>query len=176
MRRGVAEEAFPNKWFPGESSNARSRAGRKGFDAAESSADAMRLAAVTGPGRSEDALRKFAGRTSGSSSRPQLLCEPRLLLPCSPDIKPEDSWHGEVWAVFGASQAWTWQKTLQTGATSKSNASAQVAASFAQEQILAHNFMKSGYASKLTASTRQEPAFRHAVHGAQSNLRAKNYR
>jgi hypothetical protein len=78
------------------------------------------------PGRSDDGLRGFAGRTTGSSSKPQPFSERKLLpLPCSSAIALRDSWHGDFPAVFGASHAWTLQKTLQTGVTSKSNESAK---------------------------------------------------
>jgi hypothetical protein len=103
------------------------------------------------PGRS-DGLREFAGRATGSSSKPQPFSDLKLLLPCSSAIAPRDSWHGDFPAVFGASHTWTLQKTLQTGVTSKSKLSAKVHTPLACEEILALIFMKSGYASKATAS------------------------
>ena len=78
------------------------------------------------PGKSDDGLRGFAGRTTGSSSRPQPFSERKLPLPCSSAIALRDSWHGDFPAVRGTSHAWTLQKTLQTGVTSKSNESAKV--------------------------------------------------
>jgi hypothetical protein len=77
------------------------------------------------PGRSDDG-RGFAGRTAGSSSKPQLFSERKRLLPCSSANALRDSWHGDFPAVFGASHAWTLQKTLQTGVTSKSKESAKI--------------------------------------------------
>src|SRR5262252_496320 len=103
MRRGIGEEALAKEWFPAESSNSRKRGGRTKFEAGESSADAMRFAVLMGAGSAQDRLRKFAGSTTGSSPKPQLLCEPKLLLSPSPDIAPLDSWHGDFRAVLVAS-------------------------------------------------------------------------
>jgi len=99
------------------------------------------------PGKSDDGPRGFTGRTTGSSCKPQPFSERKLLLACSSAIALRDSWHGDFPAVCGASQAWTLQKTLQTGVTSKSNESAKVHTRCACEETLALTFMKSGYAS-----------------------------
>jgi hypothetical protein len=105
----------------------------------ENSEGATKLIVLTDESKSDDEVRKFAGRATGNSCKAQFPSEWRLRPASSFAVVPTSSWHGDFSAVFGASHTCAVQNTPQTGVASKSKESAPIKAPFARETMLAES-------------------------------------
>ncbi len=160
IRSGTAEErnTSSNVLLRRESRKPGEQPSRSCPPANENSESATKLIVLTDPNKSDDGVRKFAGRATGNSCQPQFRSERRLTPASSFAMVPTSSWHGDFSAVFGASHACALQSAPQTGVASKSNESAQIKAPFARPRMLAESSINSGYAREARASTQYKPS------------------
>lgn len=161
IRSGTAEErdTSSNALLLRESRKPGEQSSRSCPAVNENSEGATKLMVLTDASKSDDEVRKFAGRATGNSCKAQFPSERRLTPASSFAMLPTSSWHGDFSAVFGASHTCAVQNAPQTGVASKSNESAQIKAPFARETMLAESSINPGYAREARASTQYKPSF-----------------